>query len=74
MAEAPYASFKIDGRELSLSAPGLRPAADMPQERLRGDLKRFKENTWPLCRHNGLLIRCLLNLGDVFSYRIIRHA
>lgn len=66
MAEAPYASFKINGGELSLSAAGPGPAADMPQEPLSGDLKRFKENTWPLCRNNGLLIRCLLNLGNRF--------
>lgn len=50
MAEAPYASFKINGEELSLSVPGLWPAADMSQECLSGDLNRFKENTWPFVR------------------------
>ncbi len=50
MAEAPYASFKINGGELSLSVPGLGPAADPPQECLSGDLKRFKENTWPFAQ------------------------
>lgn len=48
VAEAPCVSFKINGWKRSLSVLGLRPAADMSQECLSGDLRRFKENTWPL--------------------------